>query len=685
MNLYACRARLPLIAAVFSLMVSPALFAQAPAKATPTPTPKTDHPAQSTPRVTQPSGVAISPDGKTVAWTLRGHDAASVHITPVADPASTQLVPIEHASHCAVSTPIWSPDGQTLAFFSNCTGDKTQPEQEQLFLWSKSSGKVSQLTHLTGIPDEPAWSPDGKQIAFLFVHDATRVPGGHSAQDPAVGVIGADKHTDVQQIDVVNAADGKNAFETTLDLYSYEFGWSPDSRHLAFIAAPNPGENNWWVAKLYTQSVQPGAAEAAVVFDPGTSSTAMHGLQMAVPRFSPDGKRIAFIGGLMSDQAVTGGDIWVVAAKPDSQPTDITPNIDGTPGFEAWLNDHTIGFVEDRRGHMRLVDYDTSNQTQTGTVLDLGIATLSGQPLMNGISATPSGDMAFVKQSANTPPEIWAGHWDALKQITHLNTGMQPESPTKSIEWTNEGFHVQGWLTYPENYNPKEKYPLIVMVHGGPSYAITSRWSSGFGLNFAHAGYFLFQPNPRGSYGQGEAFTQANRKDFGYGDLRDILAGVDAVEATAPIDKSREGLMGWSYGGFMSMFAPTQTHRFRAIVAGAGISDWLSYYGENSIDQWMIPFFGTSVYNDPAVYAKSSALTFIKQAKTPMLILVGQYDGECPAPQSFEMWHALRDLGVKTQLVVYPNEGHGFVNPKHIEDMEHRVYNWFAENMPASK
>ena len=199
---------------------------------------------------------------------------------------------------------------------------------------------------------------------------------------------------------------------------------------------------------------------------------------------------------------------------------------------------------------------------------------------------------------------------------------------------------------------------------------------------FSALGYFVLQPNPRGSYGQGEAFTQANRKDFGYGDLRDILAGVDAVVAKYPVDPNRVGLTGWSYGGFMTMFAVTQTQRFKAAVAGAGISDWLSYYGENSIDQWMIPYFGASVYDDPAVYAKSSAINFIKQVKTPTLVVVGDRDGECPAPQSFEFWHALRDEHVPTELVVYPNEGHGFVDPAHRRDVMERAVEWFARYMP---
>jgi len=153
-------------------------------------------------------------------------------------------------------------------------------------------------------------------------------------------------------------------------------------------------------------------------------------------------------------------------------------------------------------------------------------------------------------------------------------------------------------------------------------------------------------------------------KDFGYGDLRDIISGVDAVTKELPsIDPQRVGIWGWSYGGYMTMFAVTQTQRFRAAVSGAGLSNWQSYYGENDITQWMVPYFGASVYDDPAVYAKSSPMTFIKHVKTPTLVLVGERDGECPAPQSFEFWRALKTLNVPTQLVVYPDEGHRIAKP----------------------
>lgn len=223
---------------------------------------------------------------------------------------------------------------------------------------------------------------------------------------------------------------------------------------------------------------------------------------------------------------------------------------------------------------------------------------------------------------------------------------------------------------------------MIVYVHGGPSAALLPDWNSS-ATTYSTFGYFVLMPNPRGSFGEGEKFVQGVRRDMGYGDLRDILAGVDAVEKQAPIDDHRIGMTGWSYGGFMSMFAPTQTNRFRAVVAGAGLSDWQSYYGENQIDQWMIPFFGASLYDDPQAYAKSSAINFIKHSHTPALIVVGERDEECPAPQSFEYWHALKTLGVPTTLVVYANQGHHIADPADERDILRRSLMWFDKYLTA--
>jgi dipeptidyl aminopeptidase/acylaminoacyl peptidase len=232
----------------------------------------------------------------------------------------------------------------------------------------------------------------------------------------------------------------------------------------------------------------------------------------------------------------------------------------------------------------------------------------------------------------------------------------------------------------PDNTKAGQKMPMITQVHGGPAWANQPAFlGDGFDRKLLNAGYAVFLPNPRGSYGQGEAFTRANVKDFGYGDLRDILAGITEAERVAPIDDHRLGLTGWSYGGYMTMFAVTQTQRFKAAVAGAGIANWQSYYGENGIDEWMIPYFGASVYADPAVYAKSSPMTFIRHVRTPTLEVVGANDVECPAPQTMEFWHALHDLGVPTQSVIYANEGHGMRDPKDLADYQARTLAWFAK------
>ena len=704
--------------ASFLFLVPVALMGQTTTLTAPS---NTANPNAAPTRLAQPGGVAISPDATLVAWTLRSGGGTTLHLSSATkpDPATEQLITVGSATGCSSESPFWSPDGQTLAFLSDCTpdagtarpGEKVarQPKgQQEIFLWSKATGKAHQLTHLTGNLEQPTYSPDGKSIAFLFVENATRSAGALDAMKPWAGVIGEDG-VEIQRVYFVDAGGTSNGFMTPAKLHVFEFAWAPDSHEITFIAANPPGENNWWVAKLYTErfgemsfpagtnkrghALTPVTA-ATVVLDPVTVAGPLHGLQIAVPRYSPDGKQIAFIGGLMSDQGSTGGDVWVVPSR-GGEPADITPGIDGTPTFLVWLTDSRIGIVEDRRGRILLPDYDVAKRAYVeGSALDLGEISISGGRIKDDVSiSNPFKAFAMVQSSYNLAPEVWVFGATSTgvmpRQITHLNdTAPKNTHKVESIEWTSkvseqgaDEFHVQGWLAYPKNYDPAKKYPMIVDVHGGPSA------SAGPPRNFAwpDLGYFEFTPNPRGSFGQGEAFVQANRKDFGYGDLRDILAGIDAIEKKVPVDDHRLGLTGWSYGGFMTMFGVTQTHRFRAAVAGAGISDWLSYYGENSIDQWMTPFFGASVYDDPAVYAKSSAITFIKNVTTPTLVIVGDRDGECPAPQSFEFWHALRAEGVKTQLVVYPNEGHGFRDPAHVKDRAEREAKWFAENMPEGK
>ena len=622
-------------------------------------------------------GVAISPDGSRVAWaqgikkkdgtpsentaifvaSLKSGAASKVRIT-------AGLAGSSHSEHDIA----WSPDGRSIAFLS----DARTAGQDQLYVAPASGGAARKLTSAKWYLAYPSWSPDGKLIAILFTENAPRVGGPLQPMTPESGVI--ESHIYEQRLTIVDARTGQMRQLTPPDLYCYEYDWSRDGKNFAVTAAHGSGDNNWWIAELYTVSVETGDTKS--IFKPPAE------LQLAVPGWSPDGQHVAFIGGIMSDQGSTGGDIYTISSS-GGEPKNVTPGMKASANWIAWQKPGEILFSEHVDGNAGFATVDPAN----GKL----------EKLWEGPEAVSSGGFAFyptmardgrtcglIKQSFSNPPEIWAGAIGDWKKITSENKDQRPSwGQAKSIHWTSDEFKVQGWLVFPRDYNPARRYPMVVVVHGGPASSARPTWpNSFFGLTLlASQGYFVLMPNPRGSYGQGEAFTRANIKDFGYGDLRDVLAGVDEVVKTLPVDNDRVGITGWSYGGFMTMWAITQTNRFHAAVAGAGLSDWLSYYGENDIDQWMIPYFGASVYDDPAVYAKSSPINFIKQVKTPTLILVGDRDGECPVPQSYEYWHALKTLGVDNQFVVYEGEGHFIYKPNDQRDIMRRVLSWFNSKL----
>jgi dipeptidyl aminopeptidase/acylaminoacyl peptidase len=385
----------------------------------------------------------------------------------------------------------------------------------------------------------------------------------------------------------------------------------------------------------------------------------------------------------MSDEGSNGGDVYIV--PPNGGPArNITPVREPSARSLHWRGDGTL-----------VVDEYVDGKSQLITVGAAGglIATLASSPQQyTAVSVARRADVvSLVVQSFSEAPEVYAGAPGKWTRQTSVNTAVKPQwGEVRSLHWKADesapaptnvapppGSLVQGWLLCPSNLDPSRKYPLVVSVHGGPSSAHFATWPARWNAVLPTQGYCVLMPNPRGSYGNGEAFTQANVKDFGYGDLRDILGGVDAAIAQGPIDANRVGITGWSYGGYMTMWAVTQTTRFRAAVAGAGIASWQSYYGQNKIDQWMIPFFGASVYDDPEVYARSSPITFIKKVKTPTLVLHGDRDSEVPTPQGYEFWHALKAIGVPTELVIYPSEGHAIAQPEHQHDIERRLVAWF--------
>ena len=619
----------------------------------------------------------ISPDGKQVAWVesvlekggSRSSDTA-IYAVDLSAPAAPVRVTAGNGKTTGDEHGLaWSPDGGHLAFLS----DAGEPGQLQVYVVTRIGERPTQLTHLRGIPSRPSWSPDGKTIAFLFDEHAGAAAARHNASAPEV----VSEEISEQRLAIVDISSGAVQQISPPGMYVYEFDWAPDSKRLAVTAARGSGSNNWWIANLFTVDAASGAM-APLLEKPG--------MQIGMPRWAPDNSQIAFIGGLMSDQPMVGGDIYAVAATGGAA-RNLTARMKMTATSISWArNSGNLNLAGVSDGQTMIASLAPDGEI---SMIWKGAERIARGRYLPQISiARDDKTSAAIRQSFSGPPEIWAGAIGEWKQITQRNAGLRPAwGKAVNLRWTTDIGPVQGWLIYPRDFDASKKYPMVVVVHGGPAAAQLPSWPGRTAFQFAlpSAGYFLLLPNPRGSYGGGEKFTSGNVKDFGYGDFRDILAGIEEAIKQAPIDPERLGITGWSYGGYMTMWAVTQTNRFRAAVAGAGLANWLSYYGENKIDQWMPPYFGASVYDDPEIYARSSPISFIKKAKTPTLIIVGERDISCPAPQSYEFWHALKTLGVPAQLVVYPNEGHFFTEPAHNRDVIERVVGWFDRYLKSSQ
>jgi dipeptidyl aminopeptidase/acylaminoacyl peptidase len=608
--------------------------------------------------------VAISPDGKNVTYIVDGE--LSVESVTGGDPRR-----IAPAQKLAARDVTWSADSKKLAWLGDLPTDIPAAE-----LWSASadgSGLVK-LADLKGYASTPRFAPDGAKLAILYIEGMPRIAGPLQPMTPLAGVVGEKVYE--QRIAVVDVATMKLAQVTPSDVYVYEYNWTPDSKAWVVSAAHGSGDNNWWLARLY--AVDAGNGEMREIYKPRW--------QIAEPHVSPDGKLVAFIEGLMSDAGLTGGDIQLVAMSGGAA-RNLTPGLKASPSSLAWTGANRLAVIANVDGNAGYTTITTDGQAMSATWKGwTGEETIGTATDVYSLGASFSRDgtvSAVARQAASTPPEVWAGPMGSWKQLTHVNANVHATwGESRNVHWKNGDTRVQGWLMLPKDYDPTKKYPLVISVHGGPSWGCLSQWQAGkMGDMTAGSllGWFVLCPNPRGSYGQGEAFTQGNVKDFGNGDYKDIMAGVDAMMKQFPIDPKSIGLRGHSYGGYMAMWAETQTTRFTAIVAGAGLADWVSYYGQNDIDEWMIPFFGASVYDDPAVYQKSDPIRFVKKVKTPTLILVGDRDGEVPMPQSIEWYHALQAMKVPTQMVVYPNEGHVFYRPADARDYTLRSLQWFEQ------
>jgi dipeptidyl aminopeptidase/acylaminoacyl peptidase len=609
--------------------------------------------------------VEVSPDGGSVA-TVEGDSPIGGYYPPlrelivrrIRDGAVVRVaLPCGRVPQCWPDSPAWAPDGKHLSFTLRTPAGRARA----LYTVAADGGALTKLLDFNGTIHDLRYGADGR-LAMLATADAVKEVGATEAGAPVAGDLDA---TPLEQR-IAILKNGALQWVSPPELYVYEYDWRPGGKGFVGTASPGDGDEHWWSARLYAFS-EKGAPR--VIYEPRSPRQ-----QLAGPRVSRDGRTVAFIAGLMSDFGSTGGDAFTV-------PVDGGGAMNLTPGMAATVT--ALTWRCDGRLIAKLLTGDRTEFADLGS----GIREDNQEILWGGTDsiairsegiryACPSGVMAAEHESFTEPPEIEVGVPGRFRNLTAENAGAGLTAVVRSLWWKSDEFKIQGWLLLPEH--PDGKVPLVTIVHGGPAAAAVPAYGGpGLVPTLLARGYAVFRPNPRGSYGQGERFTVANVRDFGHGDLRDILTGIDAAAKGAPLDTGRLGITGGSYGGFMTMWAVTQTDRFKAAVAAAGISNWLSYSGETGIGGWMLPYFGASPYDDPAVYAQSSAINFIRKVRTPTFAYVGERDIECPAPQTQEFWHALKALDVPTSIMIYPGEGHGLRDPANIADATLRTLNWF--------
>ncbi len=613
------------------------------------------------------SEVRLSPDNNSVLYVVKEAelDKDRFYSRIYKRDLTNASDPIQISSYeSSAGSPRWSPDGQKIAFRSKGNLYVIEKGTPRLLFEGKKGVKAY------------VWSPDSQRIAFVMEDEKK----GENKSD----LIFFDKNELVYRLWVVDL-EGKSKPLTDEsyvllpgggDQLHEQLDWSPDGQEIAFAYYPQDNGDIYLSAAIARIDVETGAF----------LNWEKKGPYEALPRYSPDGNWIAYVSSgekasydthsRVEIRSRDGGE-WRVLAPTLCEGTGLLT----CSRLIGWTADglHTI-FYEPKgtKTHLTLLPIDGSS----GKEVDTGdwFFTFPNVSLDRN-------HLTLIVQSSNSPPEAYITSLDPFRpvQITDLNRGYETSIETEVIRWKSfDGLEIEGLLTYPADYKKGERYPLILMVHGGPQSNFFETFIRYQGASppaiFADRGYVVLRPNPRGSAGYGLPFLRLNFMDWGGGDYFDLMAGVDFLIDQGLVDSNRMGVMGWSYGGYMTSWIITQTDRFKAASMGAGICNLISHSGTTDVIGYYPDFFG-DLWENGELYRNRSPLTFASQVKTPCLIQHGLNDKRVPVSQGQEFYRALKNIQSPVQMVLYPNMEHVPDQPKQILDITQRNLDWFEEHL----